>query len=346
MERIREQLRLTPDRVRDGGLSRLETVAVGGHASNDYSNKVELFEGFCARHALSTETEADLDMALFQYFDEKYLENQTIDFGTKTLAAIGHKFPQYYRCSKSGRLPRARRALAAWGKVAPPLARLPLPFPLICALAMEAMAMGFEMLALFLVTATDAYLRPGEALSIKAQDVIAGHPQLGGEFAFVSLLLAPFEDRQPTETGDYNDSVIFNTGGREWIGELLLKHAQTFAPDQKIFQISAHELRRQLTEVTQNLKLEAWKIVLYQCRHSGPSQDCIAKLRDLTEIQKRGRWRTKSSVRRYEKAARVTSQLAKLPKSLQLHCTMCVERLQKVMSGRAEPIQFRPCHHR
>ena len=71
------------------------------------------------------------------------------------------------------------------------------------------------MLALFLVTATDAYLRPGEALSIKAQDVIAGHPQLGGEFAFVSLLLAPFEDRQPTKTGDYNDSVIFNTGGRE-----------------------------------------------------------------------------------------------------------------------------------
>ena len=171
-------------------------------------------------------------------------------------------------------MPRARRALAAWGEVAPPRARLPLPFPLICALAMEAMAMGFELLALFLVMATDAYLRPGEALSIKAQDVIAGHPQLEGGFAFVNLLLAPFEDRQPAKTGDYNDSVIFNTRGREWIGELLLKHAQTFKPDQKIFQVSA---------------LVAWKIVLYQCRHSRPGQGCIAKLRDLTEIQKRGR---------------------------------------------------------
>ena len=93
MERIREQLRLTPHRVQDGGLSRPETVAVGGHASSDYGNKVERFEDFCALHALGTETEADLDMALFQCFDEKYLENHTISLGTKTLAAILHKFP-------------------------------------------------------------------------------------------------------------------------------------------------------------------------------------------------------------------------------------------------------------
>ena len=90
----------------------------------------------------------------------------------------------------------------------------------------------------------------------------------------MSLRLANFEDRQPTRTGDYNDSVIFNAAGRGRIGELLLKLAQTFAPDQKVFQISA---------------LAAWKIVLCQCRHLGPGQGCIAKLRDLTEFQKRGR---------------------------------------------------------
>ena len=112
--------------------------------------------------------------------------------------------------------------------------------------------MGFEVLALLLVKVTDAYLRPGEALSMKAQDVIAVHPQPGGGLAFVSLRLATFEDSQPTRTGDYNDSVIFNAAGRGRIGELLLKLAQT------------------------------------------------------------------------------------------LH----VERLQKVMSGKAEPIQSRPCHHR
>ncbi len=134
--------------------------------------------------------------------------------------------------------------------------------------------MGFEVLALLLVKVTDAYLRPGEALSIKAQDVIAVHPQPGGELAFVSLRLATFEDSQPSRTGDCNDSVIFNAAGRGRIGELLLKLAQTFAPDQKVVQISA---------------LVAWKIVLSQCRHSGPGHGCIAKLRDLTEIQKRGR---------------------------------------------------------
>ena len=48
-------------------------------------------------------------------------------------------------------------------------------------------------------------------------------------------------------------------------------------------------------------------------RHTGPSHDWLAQLRSLSAIQRRGRWGAASSVRRYEKSARVTSLLGKLP---------------------------------
>ena len=53
----------------------------------------------------------------------------------------------------------------------------------------------------------------------------------------------------------------------------------------------------------------------YQTRHSGPSIDRAKKLRTLHEVQKRGNWRSTTSVLRYEKAGR----LSKLPESQAPH---------------------------
>eukprot|EP00974_Lingulodinium_polyedra_P079346 7685044-Lingulodinium_polyedra.AAC.1 len=44
---------------------------------------------------------------------------------------------------------------------------------------------------------------------------------------------------------------------------------------------------------------------LYVVRHGGASRDAAGKLRDLTAIQKRGRWASLASIRHYERHARV-----------------------------------------
>ena len=42
-------------------------------------------------------------------------------------------------------------------------------------------------------------------------------------------------------------------------------------------------------------------VVAYSLRHGGPSWDFMKKFRGLEEIQQRGRWRSSSSVLRYQK---------------------------------------------
>jgi integrase len=50
-------------------------------------------------------------------------------------------------------------------------------------------------------------------------------------------------------------------------------------------------------------------IHLYRLRHGGASHDAAEKVRSLEEIQKRGGWRSFSSVARYSKPARLNAQI-------------------------------------
>ena len=51
---------------------------------------------------------------------------------------------------------------------------------------------------------------------------------------------------------------------------------------------------------------------LYQARHSGASSDSAGGRRTLKKVKRRGRWRSDASLRRYEKAERLTDQLRRL----------------------------------
>ena len=48
-------------------------------------------------------------------------------------------------------------------------------------------------------------------------------------------------------------------------------------------------------------------------RHSGPSNDRALHCRTIEEVQKRGRWLASTSLRRYEKSARLSRLVADLP---------------------------------
>ena len=48
----------------------------------------------------------------------------------------------------------------------------------------------------------------------------------------------------------------------------------------------------------------------YSVRHGGASSDALWRTRSLIEIQKRGRWRSEKSVRRYEKHSRLLTKLS------------------------------------
>ena len=78
--------------------------------------------------------------------------------------------------------------------------------------------------------------------------------------------------------------------------------------------------------------------VLYQIRHAGASNDFSGGLRSLSEIKRRGRWKTDASVRRYEKGGRVTEQLLALRPGVQRHAIACLVQIPDVLSGRRPPL--------
>ena len=85
------------------------------------------------------------------------------------------------------------------------------------------------------------------------------------------------------------------------------------------------------------------KIVPYQARHSGASEDMARKARDNKEIKKRGGWSQDSSLRRYENAA----QLSRAPATLsaqQLAVFHTAElELEDLFHGKIKPRDLALC---
>ena len=114
----------------------------------------------------------------------------------------------------------------------------------------------------------------------------------------------PFQDRGVRRDGDagpISQSAPDNLQGDE----------RRSAP---LFTRTAKELKDFMTSLSAPLKLENLEeLHPYRLRHGGASKDFNRQTRTLQEIQRRGRWKSFSSVRRYEKGGRVNQLLNSLP---------------------------------
>ena len=74
---------------------------------------------------------------------------------------------------------------------------------------------------------------------------------------------------------------------------------------------------------------------VYALRHGGASTDAPLRTRPLNEIKSRGRWRTDSSVRRYNKHARLLKQLELLPDRTKAYGAEIEGSLDAILGRRA-----------
>ena len=77
-------------------------------------------------------------------------------------------------------------------------------------------------------------------------------------------------------------------------------------------------LRKQDWEVLAYLGISDLVGLPHSIRHTGPSYDVLVAYRDLREVQRRGRWRSDSSVLRYSRSHAYTKVLAQAPEDLRL----------------------------
>ena len=109
-----------------GGHRLLEMASVKEATRKDYLNKLRGFYDFVSFHALSIQDEAGLDAALCDYGDVLYLDGESCNFGQKLLASLEFVRPEAARAGKL-QLPRFKKSLKGWRRLAPTQTRLPMP---------------------------------------------------------------------------------------------------------------------------------------------------------------------------------------------------------------------------
>ncbi|CAK0880854.1 unnamed protein product [Prorocentrum cordatum] len=244
--------------------------AVGrpAHEMADYLRRLGWFSNFVLDSGLTRDSNRSLDEVVTEWFDILYQRGHSANDGSKFLAALRHLWPEL---EAQRQLPRAWRAAQGWRKLAPVHSPAPLPFS------------GLMGRPVAVLIAFAAYLRPGDLFGLAPQSLVPPVEGAGGPPHW-GLLLGARELGRRNKTGEFDESVLLDWPGYEWIGTYLeiLRERPVGRP---VWTFDAVHL----ISVLLNASLVSGVRVLWpqlrSRRHGGASFDAISKRRPLVRGQ-------------------------------------------------------------
>ena len=321
-----ESLNLAP------GLSLLETIGVKGVTRVDYLRRFERFTTWSLENPrdprlLTTLTpDQILDQRLCAFFDVLFKEGAPVNDGSKLVAAIGYYLPGYHRATVS-RLPRATRALKSWTKHGPDDQRLPLPFGLLCVVMAELLRRNLVAHALCLLIQFDTFLRPGEVTSLLVKQLVPPVGVLGAPYDKWAINIAPFELDKPAKPGLWDESLEVTLP--RWTFQFLRTLVEGRSPSEKLWPFTHAELSIVFRSCLAATGLGHLRTSLYAIRHGGASESLLRRTRSIEDIQRRGRWRARSSLQRYTKEAKLLIELHKVDLKCLAHGAFVERKLEQ-----------------
>ena len=300
--------------------------AVTPAVKDGYTRVISWFLFFCSYMNLPLSSDPLIDRAMCAFADECFAEGIGPSVGERLLSAWCDAFVEY----RPGSFPGFVRALRAWRRLRPKFSRHPLPWALLSGIAcvVAAHTDGGQGAAISLVLMFDTYMRPYELLQLRVGDVC---PPVDNLASWI-VTICPFDRRRPTKTGVFDDSVRLDSSLRPHVA-LLLQHwlhlrlSAGATPSDFLFEFSHAELAGWFSSAVSFLHLDPWKFTLYSNRHGGASEDRARNARSAQDVQRRGRWLSESSVRRYEQMGRLQVVLSRTPPSILLFCQKCLAHL-------------------
>jgi hypothetical protein len=265
-----------------------------------------------------------MDELLVRYMNELFETGNKSWKGEKLVAALCFFSPQFGRHGAL-HIPRAIRCLKGWQKASPSRSRRPLVWPVWAAIAIELFRMRLPLVAVLVIVMVDCYLRPSEMLSLTPSSFLAPAPS--GVASWV-LLLFPAEGVDRSKVGEADDTIPLDSRRLCWMGCIYKELASRRPSDARLLGMSYAEFLVVFKRAAASVGVDA---VPYQARHSGASVDRAEGSRSLEACQKRGRWASAKSVKRYEKAGRLNQTWRELSAPLQAHCAHCANILEDVL---------------
>ena len=289
--------------------------------------------------ALDSLTPDDVDAEVVEWADAALQTGVAGHLGQKMMAALAWVRPKFRRGGEIS-LPRSRVGVLALARRSPGHTRLPLPEPVVMALACRMVALlGGEAgrtLGLCVLLAHHLYLRPGELARIQWEWIVpaaAGSPECGRQ---CSIVLHPSEELVSSKVGLFDETLLVDLPQLTLlVEEFRRRHHSGLLLPVPIRKFNALWRRAAL-----DLQLDKSLGIPhpYTLRHSGPSADRLHQRRSLDEVKARGRWRADSSVRRYQKGGRSLERLSALIVEIRRYVQLCEKRVWMVLSGRLQPL--------
>ena len=286
----------------------LESHSVREETRRSYVQKLEKFYEFVLFYQLSIKTLSELDAVLCDYADDLFLSGENCSSGAKLQAALEHHRPE---AAREGllHLPRFKRALKGWRRLAPTQSRLPMIEFVKSAISAVMLVAGRRDMALFNELSFSTYARPGELLKLKAADYV----EKNADFGHSVLVLAPVEREEATKAGIYDEILILDDERAPWLDQLIKKQAsdqmRAHGEDADMWAFKAADYLKVWRSAVEALAVGDIAKSPYQNRHGGASRDHLLKLRSIQSIQRRGRWASDSSARIYDKPGRLQQSI-------------------------------------
>jgi hypothetical protein len=293
----------------------------------DYLTRVRQVMVFAALYSMVMNTCEEIDAVLSQFLNEVFLLGSDLSEATKYLAAIMDHFPM---TAVKSALARSRRCLQGWGKLDPGKTRPPLAWQLLALIAPHMLGTfeGLHM-ALLLLTMFACYFRPGEAMNLAESQLV--RPSQG--FQKYAINLHSSDQAQSSKMGLQDESIMLDSKTLPKLGMWLARISGAM-PAAQLFKTQPVHFNAAWKAALVAIGLPANYAVPYQLRHSGPSHDRLLEHRPLDEVKQRGRWKSDSSVKRYEAHALVQQEFQKLSLAIRLRAHRAASELEgKVQSA-------------
>ncbi|CAK0822447.1 unnamed protein product, partial [Prorocentrum cordatum] len=302
-------------KVSPGEEGYLKQRSVGGATLRLYQRECEMLVAWWKAQRLSTVSTEAHDEALERYLDKLFFDGEPASRANNVVHALMCHIDEVW--AKTPHFPRTRRALRGFRKASQTRSRDGCPWEAALALAhwMGRQRTPFmaNSAALTLVL-FDGYLRASEGLGLGRDQLI---PPQGGHGArrCWAAMICPEEEGRPTKSGDFDDTVIFgdtSEARRPLLTKILQVLHRTTEAGALVFDgLSLNSCERVFRRGTLELGLENLRLTPHCLRRGGASTDGLDDL-PIVQIQKRGRWKSLASCKRYEKKGRLLKQLDRL----------------------------------
>ena len=281
---------------------------------------------YCNLHRISL---PELDMKVTAHINNMFSEGHTLADVHTLLAAVKFIRPDVKKVQD---LTRSSKAARGFKKLAPPMGRVPIPYPCLAKIVQFLISKGEWMVGFWMLLTWAVCARPGETLKLLWKHLI---PSSRLQSQWMVVLSAPDAcgAARPSKVGEMDENVILDQPYLSWLGSALSRMRGTAPIMSPIFTFPMSFAAQKFHSAVVALKYQEIGITCsYQIRHGSASTDQMQKLRSLHDTMKRGRWKSIGSIRRYVNGGRVAEIFDSLTTDQQDSAMAAEEMIPKMLA--------------